>query len=236
MPYRTPHSPRRRQLLLAGAAVAASAGAPAQTLDLAEAVNQAGRQRMLSQRMAKAWLALATPVLPERARAVLDDSAALFERQLAALRGFGGSAAVLSTLQQLEAAWADYRQRLLTTPPALGAAAALLQADGRVLALAHQATQQLEALSSRPTGRLINLAGRQRMLSQRMAKYRLAAAQPALAEEAQAQIRQARQEFLQALDELERAPQATRAIHDEIALARGQWVFYDLAQIGRAHV
>ncbi|WP_310564887.1 type IV pili methyl-accepting chemotaxis transducer N-terminal domain-containing protein, partial [Hydrogenophaga sp.] len=47
---------QRRHLLIAAAA--APLGARAQVSDLADAINKAGRQRMLSQRMGKAWLAL----------------------------------------------------------------------------------------------------------------------------------------------------------------------------------
>jgi len=221
---------QRRTLITAAAASTFGMALPTARADgqpTGRLINLAGRQRMLSQRMAKAWLALTADVMPERAQAVLDESAALFEQQLATLRAFDGGPAVQATYHQLEGAWAEFRQRLRgahATPTAT-----VLQADARVLALAHQGTQQLEALSRQPTGRLINLAGRQRMLSQRMAKFRLADARPAPGVDTQAQIRQARGEFIAALDVLEQAPQATRAIRDEIALARGQWVFFDMA-------
>ena len=232
MTHRTLAHPTRRQCLLGAVALAATAPGRAQPMDLAEAINQAGRQRMLSQRVAKAWLALAIQVLPERAQPVLAESVQRFEQQLASLRAFGGGEAVQRSVAALGEAWVDYR-RLLDAVPSLAAAPALLQADARVLELAQRCTQQLEGLSSVPTGRLINLAGRQRMLSQRMAKYRLAAALPALAADARLHITQARGEFIAGLEALERAPQATRAIQDELALARGQWVFFDLA-LGRA--
>jgi hypothetical protein len=43
-------------------------------LSLPVAINKAGRQRMLSQRTAKAWLMLVQGVLPERAKSILAQS------------------------------------------------------------------------------------------------------------------------------------------------------------------
>ena len=60
-------------------------GARAQVADLNDAINKAGRQRMLSQRASKAYLALVQKVEPRSAQQVLDRSVALFERQLGEL-------------------------------------------------------------------------------------------------------------------------------------------------------
>ena len=75
----------------------------------------------------------------------------------------------------------------------------------------------------------INKAGRQRMLSQRVAKFYLARAWGAAVPNAEAEIDKARAEFVQALDLLANAPEATGPIQREIELARNQWVFYESA-------
>ena len=74
---------RRRAVLaaLAGASLAVShRGAQAQVSDINDAINKAGRQRMLSQRMAKAWLAIGLDIEVARAQRILGDSMALFDR------------------------------------------------------------------------------------------------------------------------------------------------------------
>ena len=229
MSVRTSSTRRHCLHLIAALPLAAAVPARAQVHDLADAVNKAGRLRMLSQRLVKAWLALGQGVETERAQRVLDDSLAQFDRQLVELRAFASAPAAQATYRELDNAWGPFKGQLVGRRPELSAAPALLAQDARILALAHQGTQQLEALSDKPTGPLINQAGRQRMLSQRMAKYRLASSSPALAGEAREQIQTARREFVQTLDALDAAPQATRAIRDEVALARGQWVFFDQA-------
>jgi len=54
----------------------------AQVVDLNDAINKAGRQRMLSQRVAKAYLAADQGVVTQRADEILAASMALFDRQL----------------------------------------------------------------------------------------------------------------------------------------------------------
>ena len=213
----------------------ASAAMPAvaQVRDLNDAINKAGRQRMLSQRMVKAWLALGEKLDDIRADRVLGDSMALFERQLAELRAFAPTEAIRTTYDQLDTLWGTLKGALVGPAPSPAAAPGLLAMDGKVLALAHQGTQQLEQHGGKPTGHLVNLAGRQRMLSQRMAKFQLAMAWRVPVADAAQQIEAARAEFVAALDKLAAAPETTAAIQEQIVLARQQWIFFNTT-LGRS--
>lgn len=203
--------------------------AHAQVVDLSDAINKAGRQRMLSQRMGKAWLALLQGIEKTNAQVVLDKSMALFDRQLVELKAFAPNADIQATYSALDAVWLDFKTALVGKTPSRDAAPALLQLDAKVLALAHQGTQQYEAAQSKPVGKLVNVAGRQRMLSQRMAKFYLANALPVDAKFAVAEIAKARAEFTGAMQVLRNAPEATARIKEELTLADGQWVFFDAA-------
>jgi nitrate/nitrite-specific signal transduction histidine kinase len=223
---------QRRSLITAasaGALVLALPFARAQVMDLNDAINKAGRQRMLSQRMGKAWLANLQNVEPTVAKQVLDKSMALFDRQLVELKAFAPSPAVLSTYHKLETVWSDYKVALVGKEPSRDRAASLLQLDTKVLALAHLGTQQYESELSKPVGKLVNIAGRQRMLSQRMAKFYLAATLQVDAATASLEINKARSEFTAAMQLLKSAPEATTRIKEERALAEAQWVFFDNA-------
>jgi len=217
---------RRHLLMLAGAA---SFGVQAQVIDINDAINKAGRQRMLSQRMAKAWLALVHQPESGSARHILDRSMALFDRQHVELKSYAPTPEIRKTYQDLEAAWADYKAALVGKHPSRDGANSLLDTDARVLALAHQGTVQYEALTNKPVGRLVNVAGRQRMLSQRMAKYFYAATLRVDAAKSQAEIATSRAEFVTAMEILREAPQATSAIKDQLSLADNQWLFFDMA-------
>lgn len=232
----------RRVVLKRGLAMAASVGlgaglmqpASAQIMSLNEAINKAGRQRMLSQRMAKAWLAMGQGVDVRRAEKILFDSMAWFDRQFVELKAYAPTPEVKATYETLEPVWSDYKAALVGSKPDRSAAAILLGLDAKVLKLAHQGTMQLEQYSGKAVGKLVNVAGRQRMLSQRTAKFYLSQCWGAAVPEQVKELNTARQEFASALTLLITAPQATPAIKQELELARQQWVFFDnaLSRIG----
>ena len=233
-------APSRRQWLSkAGQALAGSAcvglgpwllpEASAQVASLNEAINKAGRQRMLSQRMAKAWLALGQGVNARRAERIMADSMALFDRQFVELKAYAPTDAIRATFQALEPAWAEYKAALVGHSPDRSTAPILLGLDAKVLKLAHQGTVQLEQYSGRPSGKLVNMAGRQRMLSQRTAKFYLSQRWGAAVPDALRELNTARVEFVAASKILTDAPQATPAIRQLLSLAQQQWVFFDNA-------
>jgi Type IV pili methyl-accepting chemotaxis transducer N-term len=221
----------RRTLISAAATGALGLAWPthAQVTDLSDAINKAGRQRMLSQRMGKAWLALVHGIEKTNAQLVLDKSMALFDRQLVELKAFAVSANIKETYSKLDASWSAYKTALVGSAPSREHAASMLQLNASVLALAHQGTLQYESAQDKPLGKLVNVAGRQRMLSQRMAMYYLAARLPVDASAATTEIDKARSEFVTAMAFLRKAPETTPRIQEELQLADGQWVFFDAA-------
>jgi hypothetical protein len=217
-----------------GLGLGAAGAASAQVVSLNEAINKAGRQRMLSQRMAKAWLAMGQGVDMRRAEKVLFDSMAWFDRQFVELKAYSPTPEIRATYEAMEPIWSEYKGALVGAKPDRSAAPILLGLDAKVLKLAHQGTMQLESYSGKAVGKLVNVAGRQRMLSQRTAKFYLSQCWGAAVPEQVRELNTARQEFASALEMLITAPQATLAIRQELELARQQWVFFDnaLSRIG----
>lgn len=151
-------------------ATAARTGlASGESRSLCELINQAGRQRMLSQRMAKSWLMLQRGVLPRRSRAILRQSMALFDSNLKELGGLASNAGIASVQAELADAWRPY-QRLLDAEPTRRTARELFGISEDVLAAADKLTLSFEKIDGTHQGKLVNLAGRERMLSQRLAK------------------------------------------------------------------
>ena len=105
----------RRQLIGCALAAAMPTLGNAQVVDLNDAINKAGRQRMLSQRMAKAWFAIAHDVEANAARSVLDRSMGLFDRQLVELKAFAPGAEIRDVYDRLDAAWSEFKTVLDAT-------------------------------------------------------------------------------------------------------------------------
>lgn len=222
-------SVRILRTLLAGVFLSVAGAAYAEITSVNEAINKAGRQRMLSQRIAKAYLQLGQHVDESRARRVLDDSVAQFDRQLVELKHFAPAAEIRKTYLDLEREWLAVKDLLLGSQPSLDGGRRLLGLSESLLALTQQGTQQLERHSATEAGRLLNLAGRQRMLSQRMAVHYFAQHWGIAPERSAGELDQARREFAQALEELNRAAAGQSAAREELALAAQQWAFFETA-------
>ena len=182
---------------------------------VAEAINRAGQQRMLSQRLVKLY-ALACSRTEAAAVAVLmRESVARVEDNLSALESSLSGATYGDLIAAARAGWQALRPLLQAEPRAAELAkldtlaeAVLAQADALVLAL------ESSGLAARVG--VINTAGRQRMLSQRMAKQALLGAdEGALADTAAA--------FDEGLANLRLAPLSTPDIRDMLDRGEAAW-------------
>jgi len=213
-------------LLPAGAVLAAPAAPVAAGLSLPAAINKAGRQRLLSQRTAKAWLMLVQGVLSEKAKSILGQSTQLFEQQLVELKTLQPNDDCRAALLLLEQEWGRYRPQLADIR---SDAKAVWTGSEAVLAAAQKLTVAYERASGTPGGRLVNLAGRQRMLSQRAAKAYFFRNMGVNAGEAGQMLDGAMKEFIKGHEELKAAPQNTPQIKSDLALVEQQWFFFQHA-------
>lgn len=168
---------------------------------LCDSVNQAGRQRMLSQRMAKSWLMLERGVLSRRSHIILRQSVAMFDHNLQELDRIADSAEIRLAHSELAAAWRPYHA-LLESNPGRKAARELFRVNEEVLRAAQRLTLSLANADGTHKARLVNQAGRERMLSQRMAKFFLFRRMGIQETKCRAEIETADAEFSATLAEL----------------------------------
>ena len=204
-----------------GATLAQSAAAAS----VDQAVNKAGRARMLTQRCAKAWLMQALGVMPEKATRWQSESIAQFEAQLAALEDLGSTSA-LGLLVRINADWDAFKAALALTPNRDGAAELFHRADA-VLTSADMATRAYEKLSGSRLGWLINQSARQSMLSQRAADFVFFSSLGVEKSASVEGLQRVREEFAYGIAELKSAPENTRRIASELALAEQQWFLFE---------
>ncbi|HNH36019.1 MAG TPA: type IV pili methyl-accepting chemotaxis transducer N-terminal domain-containing protein [Rhodocyclaceae bacterium] len=179
-------------------------------ITLLRAVSVAGRQRMLSQRLAKAWLLLGQGVQPGRSSAMLRHSAELFEQQLGALARLAPGGPVAEAQRVLAEVWRPYREHL-DRAPSRDAAGELLHLSEDVLGAAQDLTLAVERLAGTAQARLVNIAGRERMLSQRLAHLYLFREWEVQADHCRAAMDEASGEFRAALPQLFAAAAAPAA-------------------------
>jgi nitrate/nitrite-specific signal transduction histidine kinase len=195
---------------------------------LTAAVNIAGRQRMLSQRIVKAYCELGLNVLPERAGRQLKESVDLFDEQLAYLRRQDFDSNTQSVLDQVIKIWDQFKPLALGVITREGAGRLqalsedLLDASELVVAL-------LEASESRRVAYLVNLSGRQRMLSQRLAKLYMLYSWDYDNRQLENQITVAKEDFSDALKTLVNEPKNTDQIRHQLDAVTVQWTWFDLA-------
>ncbi|WP_091566320.1 type IV pili methyl-accepting chemotaxis transducer N-terminal domain-containing protein [Oryzisolibacter propanilivorax] len=197
-------------------------------LALATAINITARYRALSQRAAKVYGLLVLQVGPARSRDLLEGVRKQLRDGLRALDGQGWPPAVVRLLVEVQQA-AGQLDALLAQAPTRDTWQVVGKQADHLLASADQATQALEQLAQAPSARLVNTAGRQRMLSQRLARHYGLAAAGLGSDAGRRQMRDDAAEFERALAQLDAAPISTPAIRAALELGRGQWMFFQAA-------
>lgn len=194
-------------------------------LDFGAAIDVAGRQRMLTQRIVKAYCQVGLDVARDVSRAQLAAAVDRFGRQLVDLTRRAPTPDARQAATRIGKAWAPFKRDALG--PVSRATAGRLVAQGEsLLAAANDLVRLLQDAAGTPQARLVNTAGRQRMLSQRLAKlYMLRAWKvetPGLREDMDA----AAAEFDGALAALRSAPENTPSIAAELGAVAMQWEWF----------
>lgn len=212
-------------LAFAGMFLAAADFASAADSTLATAINKAGRQRMLTQRIVKAYLQVGQGITQQVSGRQLDDAVLLFDAQLMELGKFAPDERGRQFVARLEKLWRPFKVVAMGAVNRAGAERLLAMNDELVNA-AHELTVELQNRSASPLGRLVNISGRQRMLSQRLAKHYLLRAWGMESPSISKEIGSARTEFDGALATLRSAPENTAEIKRELDAVAVQWEWF----------
>ncbi|MFC5519451.1 type IV pili methyl-accepting chemotaxis transducer N-terminal domain-containing protein [Polaromonas jejuensis] len=194
----------------------------------AEAVNRSGQLRMLSQRLVKLHLLQQAGVQAARCGEQLKESVRRIDANLAHLGRSLSRPTHGDLLGQVVLAWTDLKQVLNGHPKAGQRAPGHESVDELaelLLQAAERLTSNLENSGSVMPLQLLNVAGRQRMLSQRFAKYALLAVlgDSSLMQRSEDGMAESSAAFEQALSYLNGIPLTSQDIRNALDTASMGW-------------
>lgn len=190
----------------------------------AEDVNRSGQLRMLSQRLVKLALLEGAGVQVAQMKERLKESVRRIDANLAALGKSLSQPTFGDLLAEVVRTWAELKQVLQGEAQA-GRIAQMDALAEQLLQQAERLTGSLENAGALPPLQVLNLAGRQRMLSQRFAKYAVleAVGEQAARPRNAAGLAEARAAFEQALRYLNEIPLSNKDIRGSLDAAAVCW-------------
>lgn len=204
---------------------------------IAQDIASAGRLRMQSQRLAKLYQQLGMGInVPVAARQIGMASTEV-DGELARLVPQARKPKNQRVYNRCDALWQELREALRSAPSPADSERVNQLAD-ELMIHSGKLAMLIEAEAETPVGRLLDLSSRLNMLAQRLARLYLLA-QGDRSQGVLIDIEQARREFSAGLNELDTARENSSASREAIALAKNQWIFFELAisqlnQAGRA--
>jgi len=192
-----------------------------------DAVNKSGKQRMLTQRMLKDYAMLGMGNTFGQPGEDLQQQIKLFDTSLHDLQQFNQNASIAKSLIKTETLWLPIKQQL-KKKPTIEAAADLQKLLDDLLNSCHETTTLLVKMSGRDNSQIINISGRQRMLSQRLAALYMLKVWGINDDNFKQKLEQTMNDFSQAQKKLEASSHNTAQIKSSLQKVKKLFMWFEL--------
>lgn len=186
-------------------------------------VNMCGRLRVLSQRMAIAWCMIVSAIAPQKALIKLNQLEKEFERNLDRLDQHELAIEFADKFALIKDLWPRYRQLMRNDKISVERVEEVFELSEELLKATDALTGHAADLGGLPAAHYVNIAGRNRMLSQRIGKFFLFREWASLDEKIAALIPSSCQEFENNLQALGKTGNTPSEVAAQLGIVASQW-------------
>ncbi|RDH81099.1 MAG: hypothetical protein DIZ80_13350 [endosymbiont of Galathealinum brachiosum] len=198
----------------------------AEISSLSSAINKAGRQRMLSQRIVATYSQVGQQIQTKKSRKQLKNAIILFDQQLNELKKYQPIGSINKQLKKVDVLWQP--MRLIALAPVNRSKAEELREHAEdVLRASHRVVIMLQDKYGSRLGELVNISGRQRMLSQRMSNLYMLQSWGFSSSEYTGDYSRALNEFKGALSELNNSSLNSSQINKKLNKVRKEFAMLE---------
>ena len=194
---------------------------------LTQAVNIAGKQRMYTQKMLNDYGMIGLGLKFSNPKEELQNTMKEFEEHLEALDKFNKDPKIKKALNKERDLYSKIKI-MLKSPPKIEDAIKLQQKLDELMGVADKVTNMFAAKTGKKSGKIINIAGRQRMLSQRIAGLYMLKAWGVRDKEFQHKMKEAMKLFEDSLSTLMKSTLNKKEIVDLLKKVKSDYTFFKI--------
>lgn len=193
-------------------------------ISVADAINKAGAQRMLSQRIVKNYIMIGSDIRATKAHKELDQAVALFEQQHLELLDFVKDPTLIKAFDEVSETWVSFRFKAISSPTK-ETAKELISLSDQLFIKSNKVVSLLEKSVNSNSATLVNTSGKQRMLSQKIAKLYMAMAWKLDMKGLDSDFENTLKDYENGLAQLNQAKENTPLISKKLNKVNAQWKF-----------
>jgi hypothetical protein len=197
----------------------------AQSMTLSTAINKAGKQRALINRMAKDYMAMGSGVRATEAEQDLDDCSSLFNENLRDLMTYAKQKEVKDLINNVNDQWQSFRSKIISAPDVEVSSNIINEANNLTLSCNNVVEKLISLNTSGKNMRLVNTCSRQRQNLQKIGMLYLAKAWGSENTNIDRELKETVTNFDNNLNILLSTKENTNEINTALAFQKSEWAF-----------